>query len=1457
MVTPRLAFRRWLAGVTLLALASGAWAFKPPRREALPELPDFDKRPGSDAKTGEAPPETARKLKANAPAVRVDRDERSGKPKWVGSTRGLLLEPRGGDRNRPVDAHEPVKKFLDDNLSLFRHGSEALTGARLKREAISPRTGSRTIVWEQEVDGIPVFEGVFVGHTTKDGGLINLSGRLIPDAGRAADRGNATRRALQLAPPVSAAKALAAAATNLGEHIAVGDIAAVAAAMDGPSKRQKFKSAKLRGEAEARLVWVPMEGDTLRLGWEVLLTSARRGEMFRVVVDAEQGEPLVRHCLTEYITPASFRVWTSDSPSPFSPAHDIPLTNQPPVLPRALVTLAAFSTNASPAGWIADGDNETRGNNVDAHLDRDGNDLPDLPRPQGAPFRAFDFPFDPAQAPTNQAAAAVVQLFYWNNWLHDRLYEFGFNEAAGNFQNDNFGRGGLGNDAVLADAQDGAALNNANFSTPPDGIAPRMQMFLFDGSDPDRDGSLDAEIIIHEYVHGLSNRRVGGGVGLTALQSRGMGEGWSDFYALALLAEPGDNPDGTYAFGGYSTHQLHGLKENYYFGVRRYPYSTDLAKNPLTFRDIDPLLARGHDAVPRNPVFGPFDAGLAGEVHAVGEVWCAILWEARASLVRKHGFAAGNELMLQLVTDGLNLSPANPSFVQARDAILQADFVLTGGANRNELWAGFAKRGLGFSAVAPSSSTTTGVQEAFDLPDDLLVTPNGGQLFSGPAGGPFGPATRTFTLENVGSNSLSWSASVTAGWASVSPANGTLNPGASTAVTMWINGAAAGLPAGFHTNFVTLTNHANGRVHSRQLVLAVGQVDHFTEIYDGGDNDLGFATLRFTPDGSAGFYTACRTPTNAFPTDPAGGTALNLSDDSFAMVTLTHGAQVSCHGSNHATLFIGSNGYLTFGSGDGQYYDSLANHFNRPRVSGLFVDLNPGVGGSVSWKQLSNRVAVTWLNVPEYGTTRTNSLQVEMFFDGTIQITHLEIASRRGVAGLSRGGGVPAGFIESDLSAYGSCPPPILVELPESTAEGRGMLAGQGRVLMAAASAASFVVTLRSGDTTELIVPSSVTIPAGQTSAPFDLFVVDDFVLDGSQRAVVTASAPGCATLSDAITVHDNEHASLAVSLPGAMSRNSPLLAGAGRVSLDAAPWSDVSVTLASSDPGRLQVPASVWIAAGQTSAVFDLMVPSGAATGGPAIVVTAHVENWTDGLATLSLVENRCPLAANLALSLRAGALTNVALPGSDPDHDPLVFTLVSWPTNGLVLGFDSASGIVTYRPAHGFTGTDSLSYRVGDAATNSELATVQFTILAPPDADGDGIPDEWELARGLNAFAHDGALDDDGDGLSNLQEYLMNSDPCDASSGLMAPAVSVSARGHFVLTWKGIGGTRYRVQFSEADAAGNFTGQFTDLPRPASDEIAPGTVGAAVALQFTDDFSQTGASAQGRRFYRVIVLR
>jgi len=248
-------------------------------------------------------------------------------------------------------------------------------------------------------------------------------------------------------------------------------------------------------------------------------------------------------------------------------------------------------------------------------------------------------------------------------------------------------------------------------------VATSAQVYVFDGASPARDGSLDAQIVLHEYTHGLSTRLVGGGAGIDALQTAGMGEGWSDFYALALLTDPAADVDGVYPMGSYVAYHSFGttFEENNYYGIRRYPYCTDTNKNPLTFADIDPWKASAHDGVPRNPLLGPFRADLANEVHSQGEVWCMMLWEMRANLNRKLGPEAGNNLALQLVTDGLKLSPPNPNFAQARDAILLADRMWSGGANAPEIWSAFAKRGLGFNAKAPESYTTAGAQESHEL----------------------------------------------------------------------------------------------------------------------------------------------------------------------------------------------------------------------------------------------------------------------------------------------------------------------------------------------------------------------------------------------------------------------------------------------------------------------------------------------------------------------------------------------------------------------------------------------------------------------------------------------------------------------------------------------------------------------------------------------------------------------
>jgi len=280
----------------------------------------------------------------------------------------------------------------------------------------------------------------------------------------------------------------------------------------------------------------------------------------------------------------------------------------------------------------------------------------------------------------------------------------------------------VGNDRVLADADDGSGTNNANFATFPDGTSGRMQMFRFTGPTIDRDGSLDAEVVLHELSHGTSNRLVGNAVGLNWDPARGMGEGWSDFYALSLLNNTStDNPDSRFASGAYATYKLGGLLDNYVYGIRRFPYSTDNTVNPMTWADVDDVTNDLSGGLPPDPLGFNLAGGM--EVHNIGEIWAMTLWEVRSRIIANSpDIPTGNYKTLQIVTDGLKMTPINPTFVEARDAIIAADCATNACANEASIWAGFADRGLGYGAAAPYKimgryvRSHEGVKESFQVP---------------------------------------------------------------------------------------------------------------------------------------------------------------------------------------------------------------------------------------------------------------------------------------------------------------------------------------------------------------------------------------------------------------------------------------------------------------------------------------------------------------------------------------------------------------------------------------------------------------------------------------------------------------------------------------------------------------------------------------------------------------------
>ncbi len=309
--------------------------------------------------------------------------------------------------------------------------------------------------------------------------------------------------------------------------------------------------------------------------------------------------------------------------------------------------------------------------------------------------------------------------------------------------------------------------------------------------------------------------------------------------------------------------------------------------------------------------------------------------------------------------------------------------------------------------------------------DDLAVSPTVGFDSNGTEGGPFEPNSLTYTLTNNGSGMVNWVAHPTEEWLEVEPNAGTLGASESVDVNVCLSAAANLLDPNIYTEMLTFENVDSNSIKPRAITLTVRPPDCFTESFSEGGLNLFGLMVTFSPDGSAGYYEACRDRVDEFAVDPNGGTYLSLDDDDFAEVILSGDANVSFYGVSYDRLYIGSNGYITFGSGDTESSGTLENHFRMPRISGVFANLVPAVN-DVSYLQLEDSIVVTYEDVPASGDPcTTNSFQIEIFFaDETVRVTWLKVSPQILVAGLSKGRGLPSVFFkESSLSGYLPCRP--------------------------------------------------------------------------------------------------------------------------------------------------------------------------------------------------------------------------------------------------------------------------------------------------------------------------------------------------------------------------------------------------------------------------------------------------
>ncbi len=405
-----------------------------------------------------------------------------------------------------------------------------------------------------------------------------------------------------------------------------------------PGTKVKGEVVRFASAARVKKVFFPLP-DRLLAGYfvefEVGPEAKTSSSAYRYVIAADDGRLLYRENLTHHDT-FNYRVWADatgdkrplDGPTvSFSP-HPTgkPDGSYPAFVKPNLVSMAGFNKNGAGTfdPWLPSGALETRGNNVDAYTDiqaPDGFSGGDF-RASTTGANAFDRIYDVTKDPLSseaQGMAAVGQIFYVTNWLHDWWYDSGFNEAAGNAQQDNYGRGGIAGDPLLAEGEDDAnspdAIDNANMVPMSDGQSPRMQMYLWNAKSPAArpDGTIDNTIVAHEWGHYIHLRQVDCGSKMCDAES----EGWGDFHALQMILRPEDNLDGVFALAIYATASF---GDSGYFGIRRVPYSVDFSKNALTFKHI----TRGVPLPKSHPVL---TFGDNNEPHNAGEIWTTMLFE--------------------------------------------------------------------------------------------------------------------------------------------------------------------------------------------------------------------------------------------------------------------------------------------------------------------------------------------------------------------------------------------------------------------------------------------------------------------------------------------------------------------------------------------------------------------------------------------------------------------------------------------------------------------------------------------------------------------------------------------------------------------------------------------------------------------------------------------------------------
>ncbi|MDQ3940348.1 MAG: M36 family metallopeptidase, partial [Actinomycetota bacterium] len=548
------------------------------------------------------------------------------------------------------------------------------------------------------------------------------------------------------APRLSPGGALNRALGNVDVDIEAGDISRLP---DGGGWA-RFEVAGLSHPQRARLVALPQPVGGVRPAYETLILHNHDGVSvgYTSFVDAVSGQVLVRENIEQQaLDNPRWKFFNATPPLDFSDRDTRVVGCWERIVAGDPVAgcRVEIKNDAAHAPWDVDPDTNqptftTRGNSANTALSSLSPFTPsDNYRPV-SPERDYVYPWTnywfnekcPRQnySPdfeTNDLNAAIVNLFAMHNRIHDWSYRLGFTEPNFNLQQHNFAQGGRPGDPETGNAAAGfvtggaptyTGRDNANQITPPDGVSPITNMYLWQpiaGAfyPPCVDGDFDMSVVVHEYTHAISNRMVGGpDSGLSDRQGGSMGESWSDLNAVEYLLEHNYVPVGNenpFSVGPYVTGNLKR-------GIRNY----GMNHSPLNYSNV------GYDIT-------------GAQVHADGEIWSATNFDIRKALIKKYnsrfpasnealqlrcaeGLAAtqcpGNRRWVQIMFDAWLLMPSEVQMVGARDAYLAADKARFDGDNQKPLWDVFARRGFGVGA-RPGRRLDESFESA--IPDDVVI----------------------------------------------------------------------------------------------------------------------------------------------------------------------------------------------------------------------------------------------------------------------------------------------------------------------------------------------------------------------------------------------------------------------------------------------------------------------------------------------------------------------------------------------------------------------------------------------------------------------------------------------------------------------------------------------------------------------------------------------------------------